>query len=80
MTNLKRVYEPASPEDGVRIFVERLWPRGIKRDASKPVLGTVSPLYYYDPNSWGPVEAEQLVAPVGWCDPNVGHNEMRPTP
>ena len=35
MINLKRVYEPASPDDGVRILVERLWPRGIKKDALK---------------------------------------------
>ena len=35
MIKLKRVYEPASPEDGVRILVERLWPRGIKKDALK---------------------------------------------
>ena len=33
MIKLKRVYEPASPDDGVRILVERLWPRGIKKDA-----------------------------------------------
>lgn len=31
---LKRVYEPASPDDGCRILVERLWPRGLsKREA-----------------------------------------------
>ena len=30
--NIKRVYEPASREDGVRILVERLWPRGIKKE------------------------------------------------
>jgi uncharacterized protein YeaO (DUF488 family) len=35
MIKLKRVYEPASPDDGVRILVERLWPRGIKKDALK---------------------------------------------
>src|SRR5689334_3055769 len=35
MIRLKRVYEPASPDDGVRILVERLWPRGVKKDALK---------------------------------------------
>jgi len=31
---LKRVYEPAASEDGLRILVERLWPRGLsKQDA-----------------------------------------------
>jgi uncharacterized protein YeaO (DUF488 family) len=35
MIKLKRVYETASQDDGVRILVERLWPRGIKKDALK---------------------------------------------
>ena len=25
----KRAYEPASPEDGFRVYVDRLWPRGL---------------------------------------------------
>jgi uncharacterized protein YeaO (DUF488 family) len=29
---LKRVYEPASPEDGMRILVDRLWPRGLRKE------------------------------------------------
>jgi uncharacterized protein YeaO (DUF488 family) len=28
---LKRAYEPPSPEDGRRIIVDRLWPRGIRK-------------------------------------------------
>ena len=31
MLALKRVYDKAAPEDGVRFLVERLWPRGIKK-------------------------------------------------
>jgi len=30
---VKRVYEPADPVDGERYLVERLWPRGVRRDA-----------------------------------------------
>lgn len=30
---LKRAYEPAAPEDGKRYLVDRLWPRGVKKDA-----------------------------------------------
>ncbi len=30
---LKRAYEPAAKSDGKRILVERLWPRGIKKEA-----------------------------------------------
>lgn len=33
--HIKRVYEPASADDGYRVLVDRLWPRGItKRVAS----------------------------------------------
>ena len=31
---LKRAYEPSAPEDGVRILVERLWPRGLTKEAA----------------------------------------------
>jgi uncharacterized protein YeaO (DUF488 family) len=30
---IKRVYDPPSPEDGLRILITRYWPRGIKREA-----------------------------------------------
>jgi uncharacterized protein YeaO (DUF488 family) len=33
MIKLKRAYEPASRDDGARFLVERLWPRGVKKDA-----------------------------------------------
>jgi uncharacterized protein YeaO (DUF488 family) len=33
MIQTKRAYEHASKTDGVRILVERLWPRGIKKEA-----------------------------------------------
>ena len=33
MIALKRVYEPATEEDGTRFLVERLWPRGVRKDA-----------------------------------------------
>jgi uncharacterized protein YeaO (DUF488 family) len=29
---LKRSYDPPSPEDGKRILVDRLWPRGISKE------------------------------------------------
>jgi uncharacterized protein YeaO (DUF488 family) len=28
---LKRAYEPAAPGDGVRVLVDRLWPRGLRK-------------------------------------------------
>lgn len=33
MIRIKRVYEPPEPQDGHRILVERLWPRGMKKEA-----------------------------------------------
>ena len=35
MIKLKRVYESAEPDDGTRFLVERLWPRGMKKEALK---------------------------------------------
>jgi uncharacterized protein YeaO (DUF488 family) len=32
---LKRVYDPPSPEDGFRVLVERLWPRGMTKERAK---------------------------------------------
>ena len=29
---LKRAYEPPSPSDGMRVLVDRLWPRGLSRE------------------------------------------------
>ena len=32
---IKRVYEEAAPKDGLRILVDRLWPRGVSKAALK---------------------------------------------
>jgi uncharacterized protein YeaO (DUF488 family) len=32
MVRTKRVYEAASPDDGYRVLVERLWPRGVSKE------------------------------------------------
>jgi uncharacterized protein YeaO (DUF488 family) len=31
----KRIYAPASDEDGFRVLVDRLWPRGIKKQTAR---------------------------------------------
>lgn len=33
--NIKRVYETPSSNDGYRVLVDRLWPRGMKREYLK---------------------------------------------
>ena len=35
MIQMKRIYEPATPEDGYRVLVERLWPRGVSKVAAQ---------------------------------------------
>jgi uncharacterized protein YeaO (DUF488 family) len=60
MIALKRVYEPRSREDGLRILVERLWPRGLakERAAVDLWLKDVAPSselrkwFGHDPNRW----------------------------
>ncbi len=32
---VKRVYDPPSDEDGIRLLVDRLWPRGISRQGAR---------------------------------------------
>ena len=34
MFAVKRVYDPPSPDDGARILVDRLWPRGLTKEAA----------------------------------------------
>ncbi len=57
---LKRAYEKAKAEDGKRILVERLWPRGLKKEDAKidEWLKDVAPStklrkwYSHDPAKW----------------------------
>jgi uncharacterized protein YeaO (DUF488 family) len=57
---LKRAYDPASPKDGRRVLVERLWPRGIKK-AALPLDGWLKDVapstelrkwFSHDPAKW----------------------------
>lgn len=60
MVKLKRAYEPASKEDGTRILVERLWPRGLSKrklqlDAWLKDVGPSTELrqwFGHDPKKW----------------------------
>jgi uncharacterized protein YeaO (DUF488 family) len=33
MVRIKRAYEEPGPDDGYRVLVDRLWPRGVKKEA-----------------------------------------------
>ena len=32
---VRRVYEDPSPDDGARVLVDRVWPRGMRKDAAR---------------------------------------------
>ncbi|RYG71783.1 DUF488 domain-containing protein [Lentibacillus lipolyticus] len=32
---IKRIYEAADDDDGVRVLVDRVWPRGVSKDAAQ---------------------------------------------
>ena len=60
MLKIKRVYEEAEAGDGVRFLVERLWPRGMKKEELKmnAWLKDVAPSpalrswYAHEPSRW----------------------------
>jgi uncharacterized protein YeaO (DUF488 family) len=33
--NVRRVYEQPAPEDGIRVLVDRVWPRGLSKDKAQ---------------------------------------------
>jgi uncharacterized protein YeaO (DUF488 family) len=35
MLKIKRISEPPAKTDGVRVLVERIWPRGVQEDAAQ---------------------------------------------
>jgi uncharacterized protein YeaO (DUF488 family) len=58
---IKRVYEPPDTADGVRVLVDRLWPRGLSRERAKIDLWLkeIAPSdalrrrFHGDPLAWG---------------------------
>jgi len=76
---VKRVYAPPAPEDGARFLVDRLWPRGVRKEA----LGMAAWLkqaapsdalrrrYGHDPAGWDAFRAaywaELDADPAAWA-------------
>ncbi|HKN18387.1 MAG TPA: DUF488 family protein [Dissulfurispiraceae bacterium] len=60
MLKIKRIYETALSEDGKRILVDRLWPRGIKKEEAEVEewLKEIAPSnalrkwFAHDPSKW----------------------------
>jgi uncharacterized protein YeaO (DUF488 family) len=57
---IKRVYQPPQPEDGARILVDRLWPRGLSRERARVDLwlkeiapsAALRRRFHGDPGGW----------------------------
>ena len=60
IVRLKRAYAPAEPSDGVRILVDRLWPRGLTRESARVDLwlkdiapsNELRKWFNHDPKRW----------------------------
>jgi uncharacterized protein YeaO (DUF488 family) len=58
---IKRIYDPPSPQDGFRILVDRLWPRGLTKEKARVDwwVKDIAPSnklrkwYGHDPEKWG---------------------------
>lgn len=76
---VKRVYDPVEPDDGARYLVERLWPRGMTREALQLTawVRDIAPSdalrrwYGHDPVKWPEFReryrAELAQKPDLWC-------------
>jgi len=77
---IKRVYDPPAATDGARLLVERLWPRGVKKEALKldAWLRDAAPStelrkwFAHDPKKWPEFQrryrAELAAHPEAWAD------------
>ncbi len=60
MIRIKRVYDPPAPEDGYRILVDGMWPRGLKKSdlVINEWIREIAPSqelrkwYSHDPGKW----------------------------
>ena len=78
--SIKRAYEPAAAADGRRILAERLWPRGLRKEALKidrwmREVAPSTPLrkwFGHDPAKWAEFQkryaAELEASPEPWME------------
>jgi len=60
MIKIKRIYDAPTPDDGSRILVDRLWPRGLSKEKAKVDLwlkeiapsNELRKWYGHDPKKW----------------------------
>ena len=77
MLRMKRAYEEPTAEDGTRVLVERLWPRGVSKERAKIDIWCkdVAPSaelrkwYSHDRSKWGSSESDTSPS---WGNGKVG--------
>lgn len=60
MIKIKRIYDPSEKEDGYRILIDRLWPRGLTKEKAKIDLwlkeiapsNDLRKWFAHDPEKW----------------------------
>ncbi len=65
---IKRIYEAADKADGIRLLVDRLWPRGVKKEAAQidEWLKAIAPSdmlrksFHQDKIAWDEFEAKYI--------------------
>ena len=67
---LKRCYEPPSPDDGYRVYIDRLWPRGLSHDTfhydtwDREIAPSTALRHYFHENPdthWGDFEERYII-------------------
>jgi uncharacterized protein YeaO (DUF488 family) len=66
MIKIKRVYDPPAKEDGYRILIDRLWPRGLTKERAKIDLwlkeiapsNELRKWFNHDPEKWEEFKAK----------------------
>jgi len=66
---VKRIYDPVEKSDGMRILVDRLWPRGVKKESAHlgEWMKAIAPSdalrkwFHHDPVEWQEFEAKYML-------------------
>jgi uncharacterized protein YeaO (DUF488 family) len=78
MIRIKRAYDPRAKEDGARFLVDRLWPRGMKKEAlhmeawckDAAPSNELRHWFNHDPAKWKDFQrryrAELTASPAAW--------------
>jgi uncharacterized protein YeaO (DUF488 family) len=78
MIRIKRAYEPHANDDGARFLVDRLWPRGMKKEALHMAAwckdaapsNELRHWFNHDPGKWKDFQrryrAELTASPLAW--------------